>query len=240
MSAPSDPRHGTSRPAGTPSTQEIPGVVPAPASAVPPPAAVPPPVAPPPPVWPDTLADEPTPPTRPVTAADGVDGTREGSADGSADGAAQGTASTGPVDFVPGLPGAGSSAPGPRRRLRVPGRALDRSALAGVGLAALSVVLLQLGLAQDGGRLWAAVTLWSVFATAATALGLVALGARLAAPTRVSAATATRLAGAGVLALAVFWLLVVLPMVASDPGFLVTAALLSLGGALWVGPARER
>ena len=42
------------------------------------------------------------------------------------------------------------------------------------------------------------------------------------------------------LALAVFWLLVVLPIVASDPGFLVTAALLALGGALWLGPAKDR
>ena len=258
MSAPSDPRHGTPQP-GAPSTQEIPVVQPAPAaqsSAVPPggpppvppagatragglpapgqlphpnagpPAAAPPPVPPPAapaPVWPDTLVDDPAPPTRPVTAADGLQ-------------------PTGPVDFVPGLPGAGSaeSEPPRRRRLRVPGGVPDRSALAGVGLAALSVVLLQLGLAQDDGRLWSAVTLWGVFATAATVLGLVALGSRVVAPAQVPAGTATRVAGAAVLALAVFWLLVVLPIVASDPGFLVTAALLALGGALWVGPARER
>lgn len=225
MSAPSDPRHGT--PPAAPSTQEIPVVTP-PQHAAPTPQPAPPPVpppAPPPPVWPETLADDPAPPTRPAPVADGVQ-------------------PTGPVDFVPGLPGAGSTEAQPRRRFRrpagVPGAAPDRSALAGVGLAALSVVLLQLGLAQDDGRLWSAVTLWAVFATAATVLGLVALGARVAAPARVPAGTVTRVAGAAVLALAVFWLLVVLPIVASDPGFLVTAALLALGGALWVGPARER
>ncbi len=185
-----------------------------------------PPPAPQGPEWPETLADDPAPPTRPVTAADGVP--------------SGGVAPTGPVELVPGLPGAGSAERAPRRRLRVPGGVPDRSALAGVGLAALSVVLLQLGLAQDDGRLWSAVTLWAVFATAATVLGLVALGARVAAPARVPASAATRVTGAAVLALAVFWLLVVLPMVASDPGFLVTAALLALGGALWVGPARGR
>ena len=257
MSAPSDPRHGT-QPAA-PSTQEIPvvppgqtgrggqaagpdapatgasraGALPAPGQLppqplppqqpVPPPE--PPPAAPRPPAWPETLADDPAPATRPAPVADGVQ-------------------PTGPVDFVPGLPGAGSTEPEPRRRLRRPagvtGAVPDPSALAGVGLAALAVVLLQLGLAQDGGGLWSAVTLWAAFATAATVLGLVALGARAAAPARVPAGTATRVAAASVLGLAVFWVLVVLPIVASDPGFLVTAALLALGGALWVGPARER
>lgn len=249
MSAPSDPRHGVPPGPAAPSTQEIPVVPPAgtpragalpapgqqpPQHAVPaapfvpapvPQPVAPPPVAPPPaaqaPVWPETLDDDAAPPTRPAPAADGVQ-------------------PTGPVDFVPGLPGAGSTEPVRRRRIRVPGPAPDRSALAGVGLAALAVVLLQLGLAQDDARLWSAVTLWSVFATAATVLGLVALGARVAAPSRLPAGAATRVTGAAVLALAVFWLLVVLPMVASDPGFLVTAALLALGGALWVGPARQR
>lgn len=248
MSAPSDPRHGTPRPPAAPSTQEIPVVPPASAEqpptgahragALPAPGQLPPPVVPPQPVapprvpppaptappvptWPESLADDPAPPTRPAPVTDGAQ-------------------PTGPVDFVPGLPGAGSTEPPPRRRIRTPGAVPDRSALAAVGLAALAVVLLQLGLAQDDGRLWSAVTLWGAFATAATVLGLVALAARVAAPARVPVGTATRLAGAAVLALAVFWLLVVLPMVASDPGFLVTASLLALGGALWVGPARER
>jgi hypothetical protein len=39
--------------------------------------------------------------------------------------------------------------------------------------------------------------------------------------------------------LAVFWLLVVLPVVASDRGFLLTAALGALGAALWVGPRKH-
>ncbi len=181
---------------------------------------VPQPVAPPqptPPAWPGTLAEEPSPPTRPATVLDGVQ-------------------PTGPVDFVPGLPGTGGPAPAPPpRRDRTP---RDRSALVAVGLAALAVVLLQLGLVDDDADLWSRVTLWSAFATAATVLGLIALGVH--AVGRLSARLTTRLVAGAVLALAIFWLLVVLPIVASDPGFLVTAALLALGAALWLGPGKDR
>jgi hypothetical protein len=48
-----------------------------------------------------------------------------------------------------------------------------------------------------------------------------------------------RIAAAGLVGLAVFWLLVVLPVVASDRGFLLTAALGALGAALWVGPRKH-
>jgi hypothetical protein len=244
MSTPSEPRPpAAAPPQSNPSTQEIPVVPPAhgeqppgtpttgatragalPAPGQLPPQPVAPPVAPPPaasappPAWPDTLADEPAPPTRPATVLEGVQ-------------------PTGPVDFVPGLPGAGTPPPpAPERRTTAP---VDRTALAGVGLAALAVVLLQLGLVNADADLWQGVTLWSVFATAATVIGLIALAVRATAG-RPSARTTTRIVIGAVLALAVFWLLVVLPIVASDPGFLVTAALLALGGALWLGPAKDR
>ena len=223
---PSDPATGATRAGALPAPgQQTPQpVVPQPVV----PQPVPPPVAPPPaahaappaPAWPDTLSDEPSPPTRPATVYEGV-------------------APTGPVDFVPGLPGAGTPPPpAPKRPRRFPA-AHDRSALAAVGLAALSVVLLQLGLINGDADLWRDVTLWSDFATAATVLGLLALAVRAAAG-RPSARVTTRVVAGAVLALAVFWLLVVLPIVASDPGFLVTAALLALGGALWLGPAKDR
>jgi hypothetical protein len=246
MTTPSDPRHGASAaPQGNPSTQEIPAVPPASADQAPggpstgatragalpapgqqpPQPVVPQPIvphqpaaaaAPPPPAWPDTLVDEPSPATRPATVLDGVQ-------------------PTGPVDFVPGLPGAGTPPPTARRRPAAP---RNRAALVGLGLAVLSVVLLQLGLLNDDADLWSRVTLWAVFATAATVLGVVALGARAAG--KLSGAATTRSVAAAVLGVAVFWLLVVLPIVASDPGFLVTAALLALGGALWVGPDKDR
>ena len=57
---------------------------------------------------------------------------------------------------------------------------------------------------------------------------------------RPGATTTWRIAAAGLVGLAVFWLLVVLPVVASDRGFLLTAALGCLGAALWTGPARTR
>jgi hypothetical protein len=149
---------------------------------------------------------------------------------------------TGPVAFVPGVRGvAGGAAAGSGAgSAAAPATRPDRTALVGVGLAALSVVLLQFGLFHGEPDLWAAATLWSVFATLTSVLGLVALALRVPARSRVSAGTATRVAAGAVLGLAIFWLLVVLPIVAGDPGFLVTAALLALGAAVWVGPRGSR
>ena len=173
---------------------------------------------------------------------------------------------TGPVDFVPGLPGAGTPPPPPpaaaptavqspvatwpetleadhpardragTRAARLP---QDRSVLAGIGLAVLALVLLQLGLTLDFGleSLWDTVTLWSAFATLATLVGLVAvLVSSSKSPRR---RQAWGVGAAGLVGLAVFWLLVVLPGADSDRGFVLTAALVSLGAALWVSAKRD-
>jgi len=190
---------------------------------------------------------------------------------------------TGPVAFVPGLPGghqpphagataAGQSAPpassppppppaqdagaaaawpdslvtGP---VPMPGdadeppvrRAPDRSTLVVLGLVLASLVLLEAGLTLrfGGESFWSDIPLWSAFATACTVLGLTAAAALLPGGRRIGAGTAWRVAAGGLVGLAVFWVLVVLPVVATDRGFLLTAALACLGGALWAGPARR-
>jgi hypothetical protein len=56
----------------------------------------------------------------------------------------------------------------------------------------------------------------------------------------VSPATAERPALGGLAGLAVFWLLIALPRVDSDRGFLLTAALGALGVAVWLSPTRRR
>jgi hypothetical protein len=173
---------------------------------------------------------------------------------------------TGPVDFVPGLPGLGTPPPPPppvqtapptpgptwpetlenddADRARVGARAVrlpqDRSALVAVGLAALSLVLLELGLALDfdSVSLWEVIPLWSAFATAAVLIGLVALLVASSPGGRARAGLAWRVGAAGLIGLAVFWLLVVLPGADSDRGFLLTAAVGCLGAALWVGAKR--
>ena len=176
---------------------------------------------------------------------------------------------TGPVDFVPGLPGLGTPPPPPpalvqsapptpgptwpetlendgdaddragarTRAARLP---QDRSALVAVGLAVLALVLLELGLALDFDTvsLWELTPLWSAFATAAVVVGLVALLVASSPGGRARAGLAWRVGAAGLLGLAVFWLLVVLPGADSDRGFLLTAALGCLGAALWVGAKR--
>lgn len=193
---------------------------------------------------------------------------------------------TGPVDFVPGLPGAGTPPPPPVPPTPVPPVAADpltpaaepqgpdtaespapvwpdtllsdepdrkhrsakvrpprdRTALVGLGLTALSLGLLELGLLlRDGdqGSYWQGIPLWSGFATLCALLGLAAFASFFPAGKRLRSGPAGRVAAAGLVGLAVFWLLVVLPVVATDRGFLLTAALAALGGALWVGSRRK-
>jgi hypothetical protein len=192
---------------------------------------------------------------------------------------------TGPVDFVPGLPGAGTPPPPPparpapvadepaggaseaaggrswpatlesevasanprrKRRVRSPGvhtsgggALRDRSTVLGIVLTVLSLVLLELGLTMRGEvaeSYWETIPLWSAFATVCALLGLGAYVAFAAARNRLRPDGLWRIAAAGLVGLAVFWLLVVLPVVATDRGFVLTAALGALGGALWVGP----
>jgi hypothetical protein len=114
----------------------------------------------------------------------------------------------------------------------------DKGALAGLGLTVLSVVLLELGLTLGfgGESYWSAVTFWSAFATVCALLGLLAFAAFYPAGNRSRSGPAWRVGAAGLVGLAAFWLLVVLPAVATDRGFVLTAALAALGGALWIGP----
>jgi hypothetical protein len=132
---------------------------------------------------------------------------------------------------VPGVRSAEPPAVGPRTRRR-PG--LVAPAL---GLAA--VVLLEAGLllSATGGSFWTRVPLWSGFATLAA---LLALPAFLARPARTTAlGHRTGLLGAGAVAgVAVFWVLVVLPVADTDRGFVLTAALACLGAGFWLAPAR--
>ncbi|WP_448641784.1 hypothetical protein [Geodermatophilus sp. URMC 63] len=123
---------------------------------------------------------------------------------------------------------------------RAPRRPRDRALLTGAGLVALSLLLLQLGLALDlgGEPLWSVTPLWSAFATLAVLVGALPLATRLPLPG--GAATAEKVALGGLTGLGVFWLLVGLPNADTDRGFLLTAALAALGVALWLAPARRR
>lgn len=108
-------------------------------------------------------------------------------------------------------------------------------------MTALSVGLLEIGLLLRFGAesLWSTVTLWAAFATLSALLALVAFAAFYPAGNRLRSAAIRRIAAAGLVGLSVFWVLVVLPDVASDRGFVLTAALGCLGAALWIGPRRR-
>lgn len=136
-----------------------------------------------------------------------------------------------------------AGADGPRkRRVRAP-RDLtlrDRGILLGIGLAVLSLVLLQFGLTMNSPEsYWASIPLWSAFASVCALLGAGAFVASAAARDRLPSDALWRIAAAGLVGFAAFWLLVVLPVVATDRGFLLTAALAALAGSLWVGPLQK-
>ena len=238
MSSPTDPQP-TDGPAvrTSPPTQEIPVVAPAAAA---------------PQLPPHPAATTPTPvqtvqPTGPVGLVPGLPGplppppapSPGSSAAGATASAAEGTAvlpdpsATGPVPPV--------DEQATEEQPRTPVRR-DRTALAALGLVGAALVLLELGLALrfGGESFWSDIPLWSAFATLCTLLGAAAAAAALPGGWRLAPATGWRIAAGGLTGLAVFWLLVALPVVASDRGFLLTAALGCLGGALWLGSGRSR
>jgi hypothetical protein len=162
---------------------------------------------------------------------------------------------TGPVDYVPGPPpvvehgahvppapaGATAADADFLPRLDDEPRERDpraRARLVAGGLAVAALALLELGLlVHEGGvRLWSSVPLWSGFASLAGLLGLAVLAGGV--PRRGAAGRAWPVAAAGLAGLALFWLLVVLPSADTDRGFLLTAALGCLGGAVWLSAGR--
>jgi len=115
----------------------------------------------------------------------------------------------------------------------------DRRVLAGLGLGVLALVLLETGLLVDDDTrsLWNAVPTWSAFATLAALVALVPLAVALLGR-GLPARTAWRVGAGGVAALGAFWVLVGLPLVVSDRGFWLTAALGAAGAAVWLAPGR--
>lgn len=141
----------------------------------------------------------------------------------------------------PGVPAGGTSDGGRRSPLAALHEVRRTGpALPALVLGVLALVLLELGLSLDYGTrsLWDVVPTWSVFGTAAALLVPLAAAAGLTG--KLPARTAWRVAAGGVGALALFWVLVALPLAASDRGFWLTAALAVSGAALWLAPGRTK
>ncbi|MGY1653661.1 hypothetical protein [Geodermatophilus sp. SYSU D01119] len=170
--------------------------------------------------------------------------------------AADGPQPTGPLDSFFGTPPppppaaapapvqetlAAPEAPKAPKAPKAPRTPRDRAVLVTAGLGLLGLVLLELGLAlRLGGQvLWADLPLWSGFATLAALAGVVGLAASLLPGGRLSPAVADRVALGGLAGLAVFWVLIALPRVDSDRGFLLTAALGALAVGVWLAPHRR-
>jgi hypothetical protein len=119
------------------------------------------------------------------------------------------------------------------------GAARHRTVFTGLALGVIGLVLLELGLARDFGNasLWSVVPTWSAFATVAAVIALVPLVARWV-PSAPTTGTVWRIGLVGATGLAAFWVLVALPLVASDRGFLLTAGTALAAAALWLAPGR--
>jgi hypothetical protein len=119
------------------------------------------------------------------------------------------------------------------------GAARHRTVFTGLALGVIGLVLLELGLAREFGNasLWSVVPTWSTFATVAAVVALVPLLARWV-PAAPATGRAWRIGLAGAIGLAAFWVLVALPLVTSDRGFLLTAGTALAAAALWLAPGR--
>jgi hypothetical protein len=154
----------------------------------------------------------------------------------------QGPTTTPGASFSPSATPSGGPLPSARSR-RSPLAALPRggragAALVSLGLGVLGLVLLEIGLVREFGNqsLWDVVPTWSTFATVAALLVLVPAVAGLTG--RLSQRTAWRIGAAGLTALVTAWVLVALPLAASDRGFWLTLAVGAAGAALWLAPGR--
>lgn len=116
----------------------------------------------------------------------------------------------------------------PRREPR-PARGTGDRVLAVV---AVFAVLAGLTWGGPGNWMWRN-GLWALFAVGCAVTQLVSLLGS-------GAGKAWRVAAVATAGLAAFWLLVVLPSIGSNAGFLLTVGAAAAGGALWLAPGRPR
>ncbi|SDY18432.1 hypothetical protein SAMN05661080_02614 [Modestobacter sp. DSM 44400] len=148
----------------------------------------------------------------------------------------------GPAEGGPSRTGHNAKRLGAKLTGGLPGGAAEhRAVFAGLGLGVLGLVLLELGLARDFGNasLWSVVPTWSAFATVAAVVALLPLVARWL-PGAPGPGTTWHIGLGAVIGLAAFWVLVALPLVASDRGFLLSAGLALAAAAVWLAPGRAQ
>ena len=125
----------------------------------------------------------------------------------------------------------------PARHSPPPDPAHRRGVAAGA-LALLGGVIALIGLfvPYDGASFWASAQFWSGFAAFCAVVQL----APLARPVfGWSAGRAWSVEAAGVAGLLLFWVLIVLPVVATNSSFVVTAAVGAAAGGAWLAPGRR-
>ncbi|QNK84063.1 hypothetical protein [Nakamurella sp. PAMC28650] len=115
--------------------------------------------------------------------------------------------------------------------------ASSQSLLALCGPLSVLVVALGLSIPFDSSNAWTTQLAWAIFAQCAA---MVAAAPVLVTGAGRSPATAWRVGAAGSVALAAHWLLVVLPSVGSNAGFVLTVGTALAAAATWFSPHRPR
>ena len=145
-----------------------------------------------------------------------------------------------PGGYGPGGPttagGPGAAAPLPPAATAPAEATANLPTLAQVVAAILTVVALALSSGGQGSW-YSTTTTWSVFATVAAVVQLVPAFAK---QSSWSPARRWAIGAAGAGGLAAWWVLIALPGVSSDQGFVATMAVAAAGVGTWLSPARPR
>jgi hypothetical protein len=104
-----------------------------------------------------------------------------------------------------------------------------------LSLAAIALLALGLSLSEDGSNAWETVGVWGGFALAAAAATLAPLAADAF---KLTPRRAWQIAAGGGIALAAFWVLLVLPSISQNVSFLSTLGCAAGCGAAWLSPGR--
>lgn len=104
-------------------------------------------------------------------------------------------------------------------------------------LVALAALLLGLFVPENDSQLWDGSEAWSVFAIVCAVAQLVPLFRK---STKLSETQAWHVAAVGAAGLALYWLLIVLPVIGRNTSFAVTLAAAAAAGGVWLAPGRPR
>jgi hypothetical protein len=133
-------------------------------------------------------------------------------------------------------PAAAGAAPAPAPAATSSGGGVSIEPWGWLALLAVVAVLLGLLVDEDGANLWDASEAWSIFAIACS---IAVLAPLLRKTLKWTDERAWIVAALGAGGLVLYWLLLVLPAIARNTSFAITAGVAAAVGAVWLAPGRR-